>query len=148
MDIPRFLLIRGCLANVPSQSAAGVGCGALPPGLARRSAEAEGLSLSSKEWSGVTHMEVNASVALVSSDDCKRLLGKSLSWLESSRGALQSFAVCMPLTFVSEQSQSGGLGRDSPSSEVLASSRAIAFGALFTHVATFILFKEFKLQSE
>lgn len=93
MGIPCFLLIRGCLAIVPSQSAASMGCRALLPGLARRSEEAEGLILISKEWSGVSHVEVNASVALVSSDDCNRLLRKSFSWLGNSRGALQSSTV-------------------------------------------------------
>lgn len=136
------------MATVPSQSAASMGCGALSPELARRSAEAEGLIFISKEFSGVSLMEVNASVALGNSDDCNRLLGKSFSGLGSSRGALESFTALISLTFVSGQSQSGGSRKDSPSSEVSASSKAAAFGAHFAHRATFRLFKVFKLQSE
>lgn len=79
------------MATVPSQSASSMGCGALSSELAGGSAEGEGLILISKEFSGVSLMEVNASVALGNSDDCNRLLGKSFSWQGSSRGALQSF---------------------------------------------------------
>lgn len=93
MEIPCFLLIRGSLATVPSQSAPSMGCGALSPGLASCSAGAGGIILISKECPRVHHMEVNASVVLGSSDDSKKLLAKSSFWLGSSRGALQSFTV-------------------------------------------------------
>lgn len=95
-------------------------------------------------------MEGNVSVALVSSEDCDRLLGKSFCWVESSGGALQSVAIWVWISpiFVSGQSQCRVSGEDSSFSEGSASSKDITFEALFTHGATCILFKEFKLQSE
>lgn len=148
MVIPCFLLISGCLEVVPSQSSASMGCGELS--LARRSAGAEGFTPTSKERSGISHMEGDASVSLISSEDCNRLLGKSFCWLGSSRGNLLSFTLWLwtSLIFVSEQRQSRGWGKDSPFPKGSASSKAIAFGALLIHGATSILFRELKLQSE
>lgn len=92
MVIP-FLLISGCLEVVPSQSSASRGCGELSPALARRWAGAEGLTPTSKEGSGINHMEGSTSVSLLSLEDCSRLLGKSFCWLGSSRGDLPSFTL-------------------------------------------------------